>query len=144
MKSDEFEELLAEAQAAGISRLVVGGVITRDGKVLLLQRKEDDYLGGLFEIPSGEVDEGETLLQALEREIVEETGMLIAQVNGYLGAFDYPSRSGQHTRQLNFQVKVYPSAVLPTEHDVFVWAGRADLAFYPLSHQTREIVRQAL
>ena len=144
MRFDEFEELLVETQAAGIRRVVVGGVIERDGKALLLQRRENDYLGGTFEIPSGEVEEGETLLQALEREVVEEPGLVIAQVNGYLGAFDYPSRSGQQTRQLNFRVNVHPSAVVLAEHDVFVWAGKADLDAYPLSDQTRKLVRQAL
>lgn len=143
MRSDEFEELLAETQAAGIRRVVVGGVIVRNGKALLLQRREDDYLGGIFEIPSGEVEEGETLLQALEREVLEETGLAIAQVSGYLGAFDYPSRSGQQTRQLSFQVNVYPSAVVLGEHDVHVWTGKADLDAYPLSDQTRELVRRA-
>lgn len=144
MRPDEFEGLLAETHAAGIRRVVVGGVITQNSKALLLQRREDDYLGGIFEIPSGEVEEGETLLQALEREVQEETGLTIAQVNGYLGAFDYPSKSGQQTRQLSFQVDVYPSAVVLSEHDVYVWTGKADLDTYPLSDQTRELVRRAL
>ncbi len=144
MRSDEFEELLTETQAAGIHRVVVGGVITRDGKALLLQRSADDYMGGIFEVPSGEVEEGETLLQALEREVLEETGLLTTQVNAYLGAFDYLSGSGQQTRQLNFEIAVHLSAIVLTEHDAFVWAGKTDLDTYPLSDQIRELVRQAL
>ena len=113
-------------------------------KALLLRRRADDYLGGIFEIPSGAVEEGETLLQALERETVEEIGLSVIQVDGYLGAFEYPSQSGQQTRQLSFRISVHPSAVVLTEHETFVWANKADLDDYPLSEQTRELVRQAL
>ena len=93
----------------------MGAVIIQDEKALLLQRKEDDYLGGIFEIPGGEVEEGETLLQALERETAEETGLSVIQVDGYLGAFEYPSRSGRQTRKLSFRVSVHPSSVVLTE-----------------------------
>ncbi len=68
MKFDAFENLLTETRTAGIHRIVVGAVLKRDEKALLLQRRKDDYLGGIFEIPSGEVEEGETLRRALERE----------------------------------------------------------------------------
>ena len=144
MKTDEIQGLLLETKMAGIRRIVVGAVITWDGKALLLQRKGDDYLGGIFELPSGEVEEGETLLQALGREVAEETGLSIARVEAYLGAFDYRSKSGQPTRQLNFRVDVHPSPVVLTEHAAFVWAGRTDLDGYPLSDQTRQLVRESL
>lgn len=144
MKTDAFEELLAETWAAGIRRVVVGAVIMRDRKALLLQRREDDYLGGIFEVPSGEVEEGETLRQALQREVMEETGLSIARIDGYLEAFDYPSRSGQQTRQLNFQVNVHSSTIVLTEHDAFAWAGKADLDTYLLSYQTRGLIRMVL
>ena len=144
MTSDECEKLLIETRTAGIRRIVVGAVLIRDGKALLLQRRKDDYFGGIFEIPSGEVEEGETLRQALDRETKEETGLSVIQIDEYLGSFEYSSRGGLKTRQLNFLVSVKPSAVVLTEHETFVWANKADLEDYPLSDQTRELVRQAL
>lgn len=35
-------------------------------------RKQDDYLGGLDELPSGHVEQGERALTALRREVKEE------------------------------------------------------------------------
>ena len=73
MTFDASEKLLSETRTAGIRRMVVGAVLKRDEKALLLQRRKDDYLGGIFEIPSGEVEERERLHQALERETKPES-----------------------------------------------------------------------
>ncbi len=75
--------LAADAEAAGIAKFVAAAVIEHDGRVLLLRRKPEDFMGGLWEIPSGKVEAGETLLEALRRETAEETGLTISTVHGY-------------------------------------------------------------
>ncbi len=144
MTPQEIDRLTAEALASSPGRIVVGAVIIRGKEALLLKRRQEDYLGGMYEIPSGRVEDGESLLQALERETLEETGLSITHVDGYLGCFDYPSRSGRPTRQLNFLVSVHPAPVALSEHEDFAWAGEEELSEYPLSDQTRRVVRQAL
>ena len=42
MTFDASEKLLSETRTAGIRRIVVGAVLIRDGKALLLQRRKDD------------------------------------------------------------------------------------------------------
>ncbi|MEC4019205.1 NUDIX hydrolase [Streptomyces sp. H27-D2] len=125
-----LEDLARAAAREGITKTVVGAVITEgDGKVLLLHRTADDYLGGLWELPSGGVDGGETLLQALHREVQEETGLRVTEVGDYLGHFDYLSRSGKPTRQFNFTATATATAtgtaVTLTEHDAHQWADRS-------------------
>lgn len=120
-----LEGLVHAAARDGVEKTVVGAVIAdADGKVLLLRRTADDYLGGLWELPSGTVDEGEALLDALRREVAEETGLTVAAVGDYLGHFDYRSGSGRATRQFTFTATVQPAdaPVQLTEHDAYHWA----------------------
>lgn len=42
-------ELTAEAERDGVRQFVVGAVVHHGGKVLLLKRPEDDFMGGIFE-----------------------------------------------------------------------------------------------
>ena len=51
---------------------VVGAVISKDGKILAAQRKEESSLGGFWEFPGGKIEENETPKEALTREIKEE------------------------------------------------------------------------
>jgi 8-oxo-dGTP diphosphatase len=54
---DLLDDLARTAAQDGIEKIVVGAVIaSEDGKVLLLHRPADDYLGGLWELPSGGVN----------------------------------------------------------------------------------------
>lgn len=52
----------------------VGGVVVRDGRALLVRRGKPPLLGR-WVIPGGTVELGETLEDALVREIREETGL---------------------------------------------------------------------
>lgn len=57
---------------------VAAGVIYReDGRFLIAQRPLDGLLGGLWEFPGGKQEEGETIEEALVREIQEELGIEI-------------------------------------------------------------------
>ena len=54
----------------------VGAVVVRDGRVLLVKRANPPGKGQ-WAIPGGLVEKGETLQEAAEREIREETGLVI-------------------------------------------------------------------
>lgn len=56
---------------------VVTGVIWNHEKFLILQRKEKNHLGGLWEFPGGKIKNGESHSIALAREIKEECGLKV-------------------------------------------------------------------
>ena len=59
-----------------LPRVAVGAVVFKDGKVLLVRRGKAPS-EGKWSIPGGSVRLGENLQAAAEREILEETGIVI-------------------------------------------------------------------
>jgi len=61
----------------GFSRLhvAVGVVKNPEGKILISLRSDDVHQGGLWEFPGGKVESGESVEQALIRELKEELGI---------------------------------------------------------------------
>ncbi|ATL65083.1 NUDIX hydrolase [Nocardia terpenica] len=117
-------QLASQAARDEVRQLVVGAVIQFDGKVLLLQRSADDFMGGIWELPSGKVEPGEALDQALVREVKEETGLDVTRITHYLGGFDYASGSGKTSRQFNFVVEVASAEpIVLQEHDAYAWTN---------------------
>ncbi|WP_060651856.1 (deoxy)nucleoside triphosphate pyrophosphohydrolase [Rhodococcus pyridinivorans] len=54
---------------------VVAGAVIRDGRVLLAQRTRPVDLAGLWELPGGKAEPGESVEAALVRELREELGV---------------------------------------------------------------------
>lgn len=134
-----YSNLRIEAERDEVRRLVVGAVVVRHHRVLILRRRRSDFLGGRWELPSGVVEPGEALDHALTREIAEETGLRVTEVSDYLGEFDYLSSSGARTRQFTFVAEVAATGpVTLTEHDAHLWTRlNGEL---PVSDEVREIL----
>jgi 8-oxo-dGTP diphosphatase len=58
-------------------RVIVGAAIIAHGKVLGCARARPPELAGLWEFPGGKVERGETEVDALVRECVEEIGVRV-------------------------------------------------------------------
>ncbi|WP_214364353.1 NUDIX hydrolase [Pseudonocardia sp. H11422] len=56
----------------------VGGIVVDAGGRLLLVQRANDPGRGLWSVPGGRVEPGETDEQALVRELAEETGLVVA------------------------------------------------------------------
>ena len=52
-----------------------GKPFAQDSRLLIAQRKLDDMMGGLWELPGGKPEDGETFEDALHRELREELGI---------------------------------------------------------------------
>ena len=69
---------------AGISVNVA--IINTNGQILLIQREDFEVWG----LPGGEVDTGETLVQAAAREAQEETGLEV-ELTRFVGLYSLPN-----------------------------------------------------
>jgi len=141
-----LDQLTTQAEADGVQQLVVGGIVADGNVVLLLKRPADDFMGGIYELPSGKVEPGERLDDALVREVKEETGLDVSEIGSYLGSFDYTSGSGKKSRQFNFVLSVAANEpVVLQEHDEFTWASlAADLPVTDVVKQVFAAYRQSM
>jgi 8-oxo-dGTP diphosphatase len=71
--------------------VAVGVLIRPDGRFLLTSRPAGKVFEGYWEFPGGKVEQGETVEDALARELHEEIGVAIAGAERWrVSEFDYP------------------------------------------------------
>ena len=63
-----------------IVHVAVGVIRREDGKILIARRPEHLHMGGRWEFPGGKVEAGETVQQALTRELREEVAIEVTQL----------------------------------------------------------------
>jgi 8-oxo-dGTP pyrophosphatase MutT (NUDIX family) len=74
--------------------VTVAAIVERDGRYLLVE--EASPRGPVLNNPAGHLDHGETLLQAVVREVLEETARTFTPTH-LIGAYLAPSVSGEVT-----------------------------------------------
>jgi 8-oxo-dGTP pyrophosphatase MutT (NUDIX family) len=127
-----------QAQAAAEGRACVVGAIVVDGagRAFVMRRSANRRLfPECWDIPGGHVEEGETLAEALAREIHEETGWQLRQIIDLLDTADWQSEvNGQPhlRREFDFLVEVEGDLSAPRievgKFSEYRWIGLDDLA----------------
>lgn len=136
-----ISNLISTALHDRVQKLSVGAAIAYEGKILILKRCPDDFMPNIYELPGGGIEMGESLLDALNREMLEETNCEVDKIVGYLGHIDFPSSTGLLTRRFNFLVKPkLPVLVQLTEHAGYQWILPTHADQYEITPQTRKII----
>ena len=82
--------------------VAVGAIVFRNSRVLLVRRGQPPSQD-LWAIPGGRVEIGETLQEAAEREILEETGITIRALDPVY-TFDYIERDGSARPRFHYVI----------------------------------------
>lgn len=85
-------------------RVRVCGICIREGKILLIKHKNIGEYGYLWSPPGGGLKFGETLLECLQREFLEETNLRI-RVKKFLFAHEF-LKLPLHAVELFFEVEI--------------------------------------
>jgi|ERR1700677_638164 8-oxo-dGTP diphosphatase len=93
--------------------LAVSAAIFRDGRVLIVRRAEPPARG-LYTLPGGVVELGETLVEAVTREIHEETGLEI-EPHGLAGYRQLIARDGSGRIERHFVILPFAARWLAGE-----------------------------
>jgi ADP-ribose pyrophosphatase YjhB (NUDIX family) len=128
--------------------LAVSAAIVRDGRVLIARRARPPA-HGIYTLPGGGVEVGETLQDAVKREIMEETGLTIEPVAlaGYREriARDGEGRIEQHFVILPFAARwITGEPVLNEELAEVRWLFPRELDGLTTTEGLDEIVTRAL
>jgi 8-oxo-dGTP diphosphatase len=116
---------------------VVAAVIERDGRILITRRRAGAHLGGLWEFPGGKVEAGESLEEALQREIREELGLDIsveAAIDSV--AWQYPDKRVS----IVFFRCVARGEPRPLEGQEMMWVAASDLGSYEFPPADAELI----
>jgi A/G-specific adenine glycosylase len=114
----------------------VVAVIRRDGRFLIRQRPEAGLLAGLWEFPGGKRERGESLVEALRREVREEVGAEVADVR-FLTTVRHAYTRFQVTLHA-FTCRFRRAPVLPNKE--FRWVTLRSIRRYPLPSGSVRIV----
>ena len=139
-----------DAPIAGVGAVIVAEDAARGPMVLLIRRAQEP-LKGEWSLPGGAVELGETLEEAIRREVLEETGLVVEPVD-IVQAFDRIARdpAGRvryHYVLVDFLCRVTGGADMQrpvacaTDALEGRWAGPDDLD--GLTPLTVEVIRKA-
>jgi 8-oxo-dGTP diphosphatase len=111
----------------------VGAVIRDRGGRLLLIRRGHEPGAGLWSLPGGRIEPGETDQQAVAREVLEETGLVVT-CGTLLGTVELPGPPGSVIDVSDYLAVVTGGELAPGDDaDDARWVTAADLDSLPLT-----------
>ncbi len=129
-----------------VPRIAVGAVIKENDKILLVKRKKTPA-EGLWAIPGGKVKWGETLEQALKREIEEEAHVKI-EIEKFLKTVEVFARNEKQEIVFHYVILDYLAKITEGEPHAgddaleIRWFAKGELEKFPVNETTRELLRE--
>ncbi len=129
-------------------RVAVGAVVIRDNRVLLVKRR-DPPNESQWAIPGGSVKLGETLQEAAERELREETGVCV-RAGKPIYVFDVIQKDARGRPKYHYVIADLWSEYVsghPTPRDDALearWLSPADIDSLPVNATTLDLLKNTL
>jgi 8-oxo-dGTP diphosphatase len=135
-------------QGSGEIQLAAAIVVYKDRVLLVRRSKTESFLPGVWGVPCGKVDPGESPPEAAVRELQEETG-LDGIVDSYVGSSEFSSVwRGRRVCNVQSNFLVLPAGVpgpvkLPNADQEAQWVAVEAVESFPgLDAYNRDVIRQ--
>jgi 8-oxo-dGTP diphosphatase len=112
--------------AQPIIDVVVGVLMQPNGDVLLGQRPGGKPYAGYWEFPGGKVEQGESLLAALQREFLEELGITVDAADPWCVIEHVYEHA--HVRLHFFISRAWRGEPQSLEGQAFAWQGKVEVS----------------
>ncbi len=112
-------------------------LLTRGNEILLQNRVREDWRG--YTLPGGHVEPGESFVDAVKREMKEETGYDVHTVR-LCGIKQFPRDTYRYIVLL-FRSDDFSGTLCSSEEGEMVWVARGHLYEYPLVQDFMELLR---
>ena len=164
MSKSQCRETYRNEDNQPYDKIVIGAIIfdqssSEPRKVLLLKRAaHEQYYPNIFEIPGGNVEDTDASVRdAVVREVLEETGLQVSDINAAVKPFTYSmekkvldKEKGEEktvwrtTLQLNFicDVTGFDFKVNADEHSEGRWVVRGEVAELNVTEQMQVVVEE--
>lgn len=119
-------------------------VVRDDDRFLLIKRAGGDrHYAGKWEIPGGKLDEGQDLSSSQEREVMEETGLLVKPIDPFVFADsrfigDGPYKGLPYVALFAITRVIGGMLKLSDEHTEFAWVSNGEVLLYDLTPEVRK------
>ncbi|WP_444930050.1 8-oxo-dGTP diphosphatase MutT [Microbulbifer sp. SSSA002] len=108
-----------------VVHVAVGVVIREDGKILIARRPDHLHMGGRWEFPGGKVEQGESVQDALYRELLEEVAIELQELRPLVEIrHDYPEKT---VLLDTWQVTQFAGEALGREQQEIKWVSVDEL-----------------
>ncbi len=121
-------------------RHVAAALILHDGKILICQRTKNQPMALKWEFPGGKIEPGESAVQALKRELMEELG-IVAEIGPPVAQVHHVYRRGNSVALQFFLVERYENELENRIFNEMRWASPKDLPRFDFLDADRGLVQ---
>ncbi len=126
----------------------VGAVVVRDGRALIIRRAHEPRKGE-WSLPGGLLDLGESLFDAVRREVKEETGLDV-NPGPIIETFDRVHRDPDGRIRFHFVIVDFVceapvgDAVAGSDAEAVAWVSAGELDAYGVNAHAAAVIRKGL
>ena len=108
-----------------IVRVVAGLIVNAEGRGLIAKRSQEMSSPGLWEIPGGKIEPGESPKEALLRELMEELSVCVSVGRSF-------AKAEAHIAERLYVMEAFVCTLIsgtcsPSEHEMLKWIGAEDV-----------------